>query len=232
MLIVDLFQETYSALTGNKSRSILTILGIVIGIGSVISMVSIGQGATADITSNIQSLGSNLLVVSPSFARNVGSVVRGGAGSATTLVSDDAEAIKENIQSVAEVASTVSSRQQVKVISTGNNTNTTIYGVEEAYATVKNVTLETGTFLTTTHVKNLSKVAVIGPDTRDDLFGEGAEVIGKTVRIGSLDYKVIGVTATKGGSSMGSSDDLIYIPLLTAQRYLTGSDALSNIMFK
>jgi len=229
MLILDLFQETYSALASNKSRSFLTILGIVIGIGSVIAMVSLGQGTTASVTSSIQSLGSNLLVVSPKFARNVGSVVKGGAGSATTLVSADADAIKENVQSVAEVASAVSSRQQVKVISSGNNTNTTIYGVEEIYSTVKNITLQTGSFLNTTHVKNLSKVAVIGPTTRDDLFGENVDPIGQPIRIGSLDYKVIGMTASKGGTGMGSSDDLIYIPITTAQRYLTGSDSLSNI---
>ncbi|MFA4941543.1 MAG: ABC transporter permease [Patescibacteria group bacterium] len=228
MLVVDLFQETYSALTSNKSRSVLTILGIVIGIGSVITMTSIGQGATADITSNIQSLGSNLLVVTPSFARNVGSVVKGGAGSATTLISADAVAIKENIQSVKEVASVVSSRQQVKV-SSGNNTNTSIYGVEEIYATVKSITMETGSFLNTAHIKNLSKVAIIGPTVRDDLFGAGTNPVGQSIRIDNLNYNVIGVTASKGGTAMGNSDDLIYIPITTAQRYLTGSDSVNNI---
>jgi putative ABC transport system permease protein len=191
-------------------------------------MTSIGQGATADITSNIQSLGSNLLVVMPGSARNFGSTARGGGGSVATLVSADADAIKASVQSVAEVASTVSSRQQVKV-SSGNNTNTSINGVEEVYATVKSITMETGSFLSTTHVKNLSKVAVLGPTTRNDLFGEGVNPVGQSIRIGSLDYNVIGVTASKGGTGMGDSDDLIYIPITTAQRYLTGNNSVNNI---
>jgi putative ABC transport system permease protein len=228
MLISDLLQETYFALLSNKSRSFLTILGIVIGIGSVITMVSIGQGSTQSITENIQSLGSNLLVVMPGSQRGVGSVVREGMGSATTLKLDDAEAIAEQISYVEAIAPSVSSRKQVKTTE-GTNTNTSIYGVTETYSEVKNVDIELGSFLSSTHVDKNSKIAVLGPTTRDDLFGEDADPVGEKIRIENLEFTVIGVTASEGGSSMGSSDDLIYIPLSTAQRYLTGSDAVSTI---
>jgi len=228
MLFSDLLQETYSALSANKSRSVLTILGIVIGISSVITMISIGQGATKDIEANIQSLGSNLLVVMPGSQQGHGSMVRGGMGSATTLTLSDAEAVESQINDIEAIAPSVSSREQVKT-KQGTNTNTSIYGVNEAYAQVKNINVELGSFLNETHVKKISKVAVIGPTTRDDLFGEGTNPIGQKIRIKNLEFSIIGITESKGGTGFGSSDDLIYIPISTAQRYLTGSDSVSNI---
>jgi len=170
----DLFQETLLSLSANKSRSVLTILGIVIGIGSVITMISIGQGAAADISSQIQSLGSNLLVVSPGSANSFGAV-RGTQGSATTLVNSDAEAIASQIQNIDALAPTVSSRKQV--IAGGNNTNTSIYGVSAEYAQVKNLALANGTFINATHNEKLSKIAVLGPDVSEELFGEGVDPI-------------------------------------------------------
>lgn len=228
MLFTDLFQETYFSLKTNKSRSALTILGIVIGIGSVITMISIGQGAAKNIEENIQSLGSNLLVVMPGSQMGVGQMVRGGMGSATTLTLEDAEAIQEQIEYIDEVASTVSSRKQVKTTQ-GTNTNTSIYGINEAFARIKNIEIEIGSFLNNIQVQKVSKVAVLGPTTRDDLFGENINPVGQKIRIENLEFTIIGVTASKGGTGMGSSDDLIYIPLSTAQRYLTGSDSVSNI---
>ncbi len=228
MLVSDLFQETYLALYSNKSRSALTILGIVIGIGSVIAMISIGQGATADIQSNIQSLGTNLLVVSPGSQKTAGSVVRGGFGSATTLTIDDSDVIAEEISNIKAIAPTVSSRKQVTTTQ-GTNTNTSIYGVTPAYADIKTITVDSGTFITDQHISRNSKVAVLGPTTRDDLFGEDADPLGQKIRIEGLEFTVIGVTTAKGGTGFGSSDDLIYIPISTAQRYITGSEAVSNI---
>ncbi len=228
MLFSDLIQETYFALSANKPRSALTILGIVIGIGSVIAMISIGQGAAKNIKSNIESLGSNLLVVMPGSQRNVGSVVRGGMGSASTLTLSDAEAIKEQVKDAEVVAPVVSSRKQVKTTK-GTNTNTSIYGVNSAYNQIKNIAMETGSFINDTQVSKVSKVAVLGPAARDDLFGEGSNPVGQKVRIENLEFTIVGVAASKGGTGMGSSDDLIYIPLSTAQRYLTGSDSVSNI---
>lgn len=228
MQFSDLLQETYFSLSTNKSRSALTILGIVIGIGSVIAMISIGQGAAADIEANIQSLGTNLLMVQPGSTKGPGSMVRGGAGSATTLILEDAETIENQIGNIDATAPYVSSRQQVKT-TTGTNINTSIYGVTVEYAQVKNIEIELGSFLVDSHNQRLSKVAILGPTTRDDLFGEGVDPIGQKIRIGSLEFSVIGVTVSKGGTGMGSSDDLIYIPLSTAQRYLTGSDSINGI---
>lgn len=230
MLLSDLLQETYFAISANKARSTLTILGIVIGIGSVIAMISIGQGAAKDIETNIQSLGSNLLVVMPGSQtqRGVGTVVRGGMGSASTLTIDDAEAIQEQIKNIENVAPETSSRKQVKTTK-GTNTNTSIYGVGNSYAEVKNVEIDAGSFIGEQQVKRLSKVAIIGPTTRDDLFGEGVDPVGQKIRIEGLEFTIIGMTKSKGGTGFGSSDDLIYIPISTAQRYLMGSESVNDI---
>lgn len=228
MFIKDLLQETYLSLSSNKPRSALTILGIVIGIGSVIAMVSIGAGATKDITANIESLGSNLLIVMPGAQKNSGSVVRGGMGSATTLTLEDSNAIESQITGIKSIAPTVSTRKQVKTTK-GTNTNTSIYGITSAYADIKTLGLETGAFLTDSHVDKISKVAVLGPVTRDDLFGEGTNPVGEKIRIDNMEFTIIGVTEAKGGSGMGSADDLIYIPLSTAQHYLMGNKNVSNI---
>ncbi len=228
MLVSDLLQETYLAISANRARSILTILGIVIGIGSVIAMISIGQGAAKGIETNIQELGSNLLVVSPGSQKNVGSVVRGGSGSATTLTSEDSEAIKLQSDQIEYVAPTVSSRKQIKT-KQGTNTNTSIYGVDSFYGLVKNIEMESGAFLVNQQIEKISKVAVIGPTVRDDLFGENSNPVGQKIKIENLEFTIIGITASKGGTGFGSSDDLVYVPITTAQQYFTGNQAVSNI---
>jgi putative ABC transport system permease protein len=227
MKISDLFDETYSALVSNKARSSLTILGIVIGIGSVIAMISIGQGSQSTIESSIQSLGSNLIMVTPGMQRGVGMQISQGRGSAQTLTIDDAEAIKEQLSLAKNVASEVSGRYQITA--KGTNTNTSVYGVTSVYAEVKNVEVESGSFITEQNEKSLSKVAVLGPTTAEDLFGEGVDPVGKTIRIKSINFKVIGMTVAKGGSGFDNQDDKIYIPLKTAQQYLSGSSYVSTI---
>ncbi len=228
MKFSDLFQETYLTLWANKARSALTILGIVIGIGSVIAMISIGQGAAADIQANIQSLGTNLLVVTPGSQQGPGSMVRGGAGSATTLILQDAEVIEAQIINIEAVAPNTANKKQVKTTQ-GTNTNTNIYGVTASYQSVKSIDIDLGSFISDQHVKRISKVVVLGPTTRDDLFGEGVDAIGQKIRIENLEFTVIGITQSKGGTSFMSSDDLIYIPISTAQQYMTGGDAVSSI---
>jgi len=227
MKLGDIFHETYLALSANKARSGLTILGIVIGIGSVIAMVSIGQGAQTSIQSSIQSIGSNLILVMPGQQRGAGSQVSSGRGSAKTLTQADADAIANEISFAQAVAPELSGRYQVT--SKGKNTNTSVTGTVAAYPTVRNVSVDSGVFITDQHVRSLSKVAVLGPTTRDDLFGEGAEVIGQTIRIKSIEFKIIGVTKTKGGTGFGSQDDMIYVPLSTAQRFLAGDSYVSTI---
>jgi len=227
MIISDLFQETYSALLSNKARSGLTILGIVIGIGSVIAMVSVGQGAQSSIESSIQSIGSNLLIVMPSFQRGVGMQVSAGRGSAQTLTQADADAIQNEISLAKAVAPELSGRYQITA--KGKNTNTQVVGTVGTYPDVRNVQIDTGSFISDQNVRSMSKVAVIGPTTRDDLFGAGTDPIGQTIRIKKVDFKIIGVTKAKGGSGFSNQDDMIFIPLTTAQRFLAGSDYVSTI---
>ena len=227
MKFKDLFNETYSSITVNKARSFLTILGIVIGISSVIAMVAIGQGAQNSVQSSIQSIGSNLIMITPGAQRTPGSPVSSGRGSAQTLTINDATAIKTSIDNVTGVAPEISKRYQVTA--KGTNTNTSIVGTTIDYPSVKNVEVETGEFFTDSNIQSIDKVAVIGPTTRDDLFGENAEVVGQTMRINKITFKIIGVTKAKGGSGFSNADDVIYIPITTASKLLAGNSYVSTI---
>lgn len=228
MTTFDLLEETYSALSANKARSGLTMLGIVIGISSVIAMVSIGQGAQGSIESSIQSIGSNLVLVMPGVQRGQGMQVSAGRGSARTLTQEDANAIENEVSLAKAVAPEISGRYQVTA--KGTNTNTSITGTVPEYPSVRNLSIAEGTFISEQNVKSLSKVAVIGPTVRDDLFGADATgVIGKTIRIKGMEFKVIGLTAAKGGGGFGSQDDMIFVPLSTAQKLLVGGDYVSTI---
>ena len=226
MLITDLFEETYLAIFANKARSGLTILGIVIGIGSVIAMISIGQGAAGSIESNIQAMGSNLITITPGAQASF-SQVRAARGTAQTLTIRDAEAIAENVPSTQAVAPELSQRYQV--VFKGSNTNTQIVGTTSSYLSVKNVGIALGSFISDQNVRSMSKVAVLGSTTRDDLFGENINPLGQTIRINGINFKVIGVTQSKGGAGWGSQDVMIFIPITTAQRFLAGADYVSTI---
>lgn len=227
MKIQDLFKEIFSAISGNKGRSGLTILGIVIGIASVIALVSLGQGAKNAIQKSIQSIGSNLIIVMPGAQRGIGAGISGGRGSAQTLTLADADTIKSNISNISGVAAVVSRRYQVTAA--GNNTNTNVIGTVPDYTTVDNETVATGSFISDEQVKGSAKVAVLGPTTRDDLFGSGADSIGKAIRVNNQNFKVIGVTTSKGGSGFNNPDDAVYIPITTAQHYLAGGNYVSEI---
>lgn len=223
----DLFEEIYLGVSANKIRSGLTMLGIVIGISSVIAMLAVGQGSQQQIQNNIQSIGSNLLMVSPGAQRGVGASVSAGRGSAQTLTNDDVLAVQFSVPGVGAVAPELSKRLQVAAA--GTNTNTSVDGTWPGYPTVRNVTMELGNFFTDTDVTNRSKVAVIGPTTRDDLFGVGANPIGSSVRINGLSFTVVGVTASKGGSGFSNQDDIILIPLSSMQTFLNGGQYVSTL---
>ena len=222
----DLLRETYSALTANKVRSGLTMLGIVIGISSVIAMVALGNGAQQSIQSSIQSIGSNLVIITPGATKSFGGPTA-GRGSAQTLTVPDAEAIKATVSNISDVALDVSSRGQITA--KGTNTNTNVIGTSPSYANIRNVTIDEGVFLTDSNISSASKVAVIGPTTRDDLFGVGSEGLGQTIKIKGVEFKVIGITKAKGGSGFTNSDDIAYIPYTTAQHYMTGNQYLTEI---
>lgn len=224
----DLIEETFSAVTANKVRSGLTILGIVIGIASVIAMVAIGQGAQNSVQSRIQSIGSNLLTVTPGAQRTPGSTVSAGRGSAQTLTLDDASAIAAQVTEVSAISPEISGRMQV--VAKGNNTNTSVIGSEPAYLAVHNFQIDQGAFFADSQVQSYARVAVIGPTTRDDLFGAGAgNAVGQTINIKGTPFTVIGITLAKGGTGFNNPDDAIYIPLTTDQRYLSGSTYVSDI---
>ncbi len=227
MTISDLMHETSSALLSNKVRTSLTMLGIVIGIASVISMLAIGTGASNSIQKSIQSIGSNLVVVSPGAQRTPGSTVSAGRGSANTLTLDDSTALAQEVISAKAVAPDVTARKQV--VAAGTNTNTSIIGTIPDYLEVRNFSVDDGMFFTQDQVTNLARVAVLGPTTRDDLFGIGAEAVGQTIRISGDIFTVIGVTKAKGGSGFSNSDDAVYIPISVAQQYLTGNKYVSEI---
>lgn len=222
---IDLIHETFLSLTANKIRTGLTMLGIVIGISSVIAMVSIGQGAQSSVESSIQSIGSNLISVFPGAQRGPGNPVSSGRGSAKTLTMDDAQALS-GLASVKAVSPELSGRYQITA--KGTNTNTSVQGVMPVYPEVRNIAVETGSFFADGQARSLAKVAVIGPTTKTDLFGDN-EAIGQMIRIKGVQFKVIGVTAPKGGSGFGNQDDMIYVPLPVAQKFLAGDEYLSTI---
>lgn len=226
MLLADLTQEIYTAVTVNKSRSSLTVLGIVIGIASVIVMVAIGQGAQTAIQQNIQAIGSNLLIIRPGSQQGPGSPVQGAQGSAQSLTVADITVL-EAVPVVEAVAAEAQARGQ-QVTAGGKNTNTSVTGITAEYSAVRNVKIADGVFISESHERSLAKVAVLGPDVVTELF-DGASPVGKKIRIGQVEFMVIGVTVTRGGTGFGSSDDVVYIPVSTAQQFLTGSRYLSNI---
>jgi putative ABC transport system permease protein len=226
MKIQDIFKETYTALSANKARSGLTILGIVIGIASVIAMVSIGQGASGQIQSSIEGLGSNLLTVMPGFIQPGRGIVSSGRGSAQTLQNEDVEVIRQ-LTGVAYVSPELQRRFQI--VASGNNTNSTIIGVNPDYAQVRNVAPAAGSFVTEAHVRSLGRVAVLGPTVATDLFGEGNDPVGKTIHINRVNFKVIGVLESKGSAGFFNPDDTVFVPLTTMQKILAGADFLSTI---
>jgi putative ABC transport system permease protein len=228
----DLFEESYSALTVNKVRTTLTMLGIIIGIGSVITMVAIGQGAQSSIAARINSIGSNLIIVTPGAQRGAGITVSAGLGSSQSLTLADEIAVKSQVTGISAAEPELSKRYQVTA--KGTNTNTNVTGTNSNYLTVRNVSMDTGSFITDQQVMNLNKVAVIGPTVRDTLFGIGADAVGQTIKINSIQFKVIGVTVVKGGSGFTNQDNLVFIPISVAQRFLVGpnsqgQDYLSSI---
>jgi putative ABC transport system permease protein len=227
MSLYDLFHETFLALTNNKVRSSLTILGIVVGIASVILMVSIGQGSQAAITSSIQSAGSNLLMITPGgggfFPGQRGG---GGGGDRATLTEKDVKAVQD-LPGVAGVAPESSS--QYAVATAGGSTTVRVTGVSGSYTEVKSIETSTGSFLTAEDVRGSTKVAVLGPTVATTLFGDGVDPTGQKVRINGMIFTVLGVTKSKGSTGFGSADENVYIPLTTLQRYLTGNDTVSTI---
>lgn len=224
---LELLKEAISTLTLNKMRTGLAILGIVIGIGSVITLISLGQGSQQSISNQIQSLGANLLTVSPG-SQNSGAV-RGAAGSAQTLTNADAEGILSDasITTILSVSPEYTGRAQ---ISTGqNNANSQITGATPVYADVHKVSVSTGTFITQAQQDGIARVAVLGPTVAANLFPNLSDPTGQTIRINGQSLTVIGMTVSKGGTGFQNPDNAVYVPLSTAQSQLFGAQYLSDI---
>ncbi|OGM74538.1 hypothetical protein A2382_01465 [Candidatus Woesebacteria bacterium RIFOXYB1_FULL_38_16] len=223
----EVLHEAITTLTVNKLRTFLATLGIVIGIGSVIALVSLGQGTQKSVENQIQSLGSNLLTVTPGSQRS--GFIQGGAGSATTLTFEDAKAIEKSLlgTTVSYVSPEFSRRAQITA--SGNNTNTQVVGVIPVYTEVHKVSISSGNFLTQYDLDGQTKTAVLGPQVVSDLFEEGDSPIGSLIRINGQSFKVIGITVSKGGVGFQNQDDVVYVPLTTAQKLLFGSTSLSSI---
>ena len=233
MRLYRLFIEALESLNANKLRSMLTVLGIVIGVAAVIAMLSIGRGAQASITSQIESMGTNLIYVSPGSTSQGG--VQSAAGSAGTLTLDDAEAL-ESVANVEAVASTTNSF--VQAVYQSQNTNTRLMGVTPGYQTVGSLNLEDGEFITEDQQNARSLVVVLGSSVAENLFGSTAGVVGLKVRLNGQPYKVIGVLESKGGTGFMNQDDQVFIPLSTALYRLVGgsrfrgSSVISQITIK
>jgi len=223
----ELTLESFSTLALNKARTALAMLGVIIGIGSVIALISLGQASQKAVENQIKSLGSNLLTVMPGAQRTSG--VRGAAGGITTLTYDDAKALKnsEQISTVNNVSAEYSSRTQV--VAGRNNTNTQVSGITPEYQNIRNIKLSSGSFISNQHLLSMSKVAVLGSQASEDLFGEGVNPVSQTIRINKIAFNVIGLVQSKGGSGPMNEDDKIYVPLTTAQKTLFGVDYISSI---
>jgi len=200
-------------LSTHKLRSFLTMLGIIIGVASVIILMSIGKGVTADILANIESMGSDLITISPGASVGFGGV-RSAGGSTRTLTMEDAEAISEQIPYISAVAPSSSSNLQLVV--GGENMNSQVTGVTPEYWDVQNLEIANGAFFTEYNYQHGAKVVVLGSNVKETLFGD-ANPIGQQMRMGTNIVRVIGVLESKGGM-FGSPDDAVLIPLTAMQQ--------------
>ena len=213
------------ALLANKLRSILTMLGIIIGVGAVIAMVSIGMGVREKVQSSIASLGSNMLIVTPGAASSQG--VRSASGSSITLSAEDAEYIKKTVPGIDYVAPSVN--RQYQIIAGNQNWTTTVYGITPEYMAIKSLTVGSGSFVSEQDIKSRNRVAVLGATVAESLFGE-MNPTGQSIRINNTPYQVVGILDSKGQSAMGQDqDDMVLVPLTTAQERLRGSAYLNSI---
>jgi putative ABC transport system permease protein len=225
--------EAIESLNGNKMRSGLTVLGIVIGVAAVIAMLAVGNGAQASITGSISSIGTNLLFVFKGTSEGRGGPGggpnRGSGNNDRPLTLADAAAISDPFvaPSVAAVAPVIQGNGTVTF--GGEKTTTTIVGVTAQYSSVRNLEVSEGEFINSEHELGRMSVVVMGPGTADTLFGHHDGIVGETIRIGGQPFRVIGVLVPKGGGSFGSEDNNVYIPFTTAQARLIKKSSLDEV---
>lgn len=222
----NLFIIALRALVRNRLRAILTMLGIIIGVASVIAMLGLGEGSKREMRAELSEMGTNMIMIMPNFQRRGG--VNLGASSSNALRMTDVSALRNEATSVASVSPEV--RANGQVIYSNQNTQTTIYGVSEEYLEIRKLTLESGRLFTSQEVKSMAKVCLLGRTVIENLFGENSDPLGMSIRIKNIPFQVIGVLEEKGESGMGQDqDDLILAPYTTVQRRLAAIDYINGI---
>ncbi|MDD3115502.1 MAG: ABC transporter permease [Anaerovibrio sp.] len=225
MLFKECFLMAFSALYANKLRSLLTMLGIIIGVGAVIAMVSVGMGVRSNVQESIASLGSNMLIVSPGSSNRSGP--RSAAGSMKTLKYDDAKAIQSKVKNIEYLSPSVSSNYQI--VNGNQNWNSSVQGITPEYMNIKSLSVESGSFISSDNLQKRERVAVIGTTVASNLFGD-ENPVGKNIRVNNQPFRVIGLLETKGQSSMGQDqDDVVLIPLTTAQERMLGITHVQSV---
>jgi putative ABC transport system permease protein len=222
----NLFRIAVRALVRNKLRAFLTMLGIIIGVASVIAMLAIGEGSKQKMRKEISSMGTNMVMVMPNFQRRGG--VSLGASSSMALKYSDVTALQNEAADISEVSPEV--RANGQVIYSNQNTQTTIYGVSEEYLSIRKLEILSGRIFSANETKGMAKVCILGQTVVENLFGSGADPVGMSIRIKNLPFLVIGVLKDKGESGMGQDqDDLILAPYTTVQRRLAAIDYINGI---
>lgn len=220
--LLEVGEMAISALWNNKLRSGLTMLGVTIGISSVIAISSIGQGIQKSTEENIRGLGTDVLQVMAGEAKSGG--ISLGQGSVTTLTWEDARAIAQEAPSATVVAAYL--QQNAQVVYEAENTTTTIYGTDLSFPEARNTFPETGRFFNEEELESAASVAVIAPTVQDNLFPDGVDPVGKQIRVRGEVYTVIGVMEEKGSQGPMDRDDAVYIPLTTMSARIVGNNSL------
>lgn len=226
MNYTNLFKIALRAIAANKTRSFLTALGIIIGIGSVITMLAVGQGTKQSIQANIAEMGSNMIMIHPGADRRGG--VRQDASSMETLKMTDYEAIRDECKYIKGISPVVTKSGQF--IYGNENTPSTIYGVNQEYLDIRQLSVVDGEMFTDGEIKSSAKVCILGQTVVDNLFPDGSDPIGKVVRFNSIPFRVIGVLKKKGYNSMGmDQDDLVLAPYTSVMKRLLAQTYLGSI---
>lgn len=224
--LLSTIQSALRVLQRNPLRTGLTMLGIIVGIAAVVTMVSLGQGASVSIQQQIASLGTNMLIILPGATTVSG--VRGGLGSAATLTVKDAQAIEATIGAIQAVS--YATRSVLQVIHENKNWSTVVLGTTPEMADIREWPMAEGSFFTQSDEDTATKVAVLGKTVVRNLYERGEEVIGSQIRIRNVPLRVIGVAASKGQSLMGQDqDDVVFLPFSTAQRKVLGTPFLGTV---
>lgn len=227
MRLLNLMKIAFKAIILNKTRTLLTMLGIIIGVASVIAMLAIGEGSKESIRTTISSMGSNIVTVRPG-ADDRGPA-RGSGGNVQTLTLKNYEVLKEQATLLSYITPVVNGGGQV--INGSNNWPSTIYGVYPEYLDIKVVDLQSGSMFTEAEVQSAAKVAVIGQTVVDNVFPDGQDPVGQMIRFNNIPFKVIGVLEEKGENTFGQDqDDVVIAPFTTVQKRILAIDYLNQIM--